>query len=248
MPPEHDRSDSTSDSASPPGPPLKRQKYNVTEAPVTQSTLAPKEASHPLTDHSSVGSSLSSSENFREDTISNPSEDTSGGETDSDDGSLFDFGAGQSLAPSVLCARCQYICDNWFSVLSRRLSDRIEFPHCENSFVLEASAKQGCSLCAQFMASVDPEWLEASRQRWNKKSGVRTGSNGGRVNVQNTAYPAAVNLIHGRHCWTLHLSFGRGSGNFFVDMVPVLGPGKSIQRRRLFSAIADLCDSMSYTA
>jgi hypothetical protein len=155
---------------------------------------------------------------------------------------------GQSrLAPSVLCTKCQFICDNWSSVVSQR-PGHTEFTHCENAFVLEASAKQGCSLCAQFLASVDRACLEDSRQRLKEKSGDRTSSIGGRINVQNVAYPAVVNPIHGRHCWTLHLSFGRGSGNFFLDMVPALGPGRRIRRRRFLSLIADIYDSILYTA
>ena len=89
----------------------------------------------------------------------NEFEETSGGESDGDDGSLFDFDAGQlRVPPSVLCAKCQFICDSWSLVLSRTLEDdHIDFPHCDSSAALEASAKRGCSLCAQFLASVDQE-------------------------------------------------------------------------------------------
>jgi hypothetical protein len=166
----------------------------------------------------------------------NEFEETSGGESDGDDGSLFDFDACQSrLPPSVLCVKCQFICDNWSSILSRTLEDdHIDFPHCDSSFVLEASAKRGCSLCAQFLASVDQERLEDSRQRRQEKQGDGIGDLGGRIKVQNAVFDRKdVNPIHRKHCWILHLSFGHGVQNFFVDIVPALGPGKFNQRKSL---------------
>src|SRR6266849_5092742 len=114
MPPGDDRSDTSSDSAAPEGPPSKRLKYSDLEE------LDTKDKEH---------------------------EESSGGDSDGDDGSLFDFGAGQStLPPSVLCSGCRFICDNWSSLQAKE-PGRIEFPHCANAITLEVSAKRGCSMC-----------------------------------------------------------------------------------------------------
>lgn len=48
-----------------------------------------------------------------------------------------------------------------------------------------------------------------------------------------------VNPIHRKHCWILHLSFGHGVQNFFVDIVPALGLSKFNQLKLLPFQIAD---------
>lgn len=155
-------------------------------------------------------------------------EEMSNGETDGDDGSLFDFEAEQTkLPPSFLCEKCQLICDKWYPWDM----NGVQFSHCENSFVLEASAKRGCSLCMQFFASVDQELLEDRRQRLKEgpDDGFgESGDFGGFIGIQDAAFEKMEANPQITPSWTLCLSFGHGAQNFFVDMIPALGPGRYI--------------------
>ena len=69
-------------------------------------------------------------------------------EAESDDGSVSIVDENQSDAcPSSLCARCQYMFDNWPQGL---LTGFVTFPHYTDYIELQNSAANGCALCLQF--------------------------------------------------------------------------------------------------
>jgi hypothetical protein len=135
----------------------------------------------------------------------NESQVSDDSEDGGDDGSLFDFGADQ-VRPlsSILCARCQLVVDNWSFALH---NDDVKFPHCENSFVLEVSARDGCSLCAQFLGSKDQMSLKINREMQEETPDKGFGYDGGTVCIDNSTDWVEVYPALRRPCWRLKLSF-----------------------------------------
>jgi len=181
---------SSSEPASPEGPPLKRKEYDLVE---TSDTLV-----------SDAGSS--------------------DGISDGDDGSLFDFDAGQSRKPlSALCAHCRLICG--VSV------EQMEAPHRENILALEASAERGCPLCTQFLASVDQEWVDELKKRLQETPDDHFTSIVRREYLLSSTFDEhGVNLGTHRRGWKLDLYMNH-LWSFSVDMIPAPGRGQSNMAR-----------------
>jgi hypothetical protein len=173
-------------------------------------------------------------------TTENESQALDDWEDGGDDGSLFDFGTNQ-VRPlrSILCARCQLVVGNWFALHN----NDAKFPHCENSFVLEASAREGCALCAQFLGSMDPMLLKVYREMQEETQDHGFINGGGIICIDYSTDWTEVHPALRKPCWRLKLSFppkhlasARNEGlfvpssidelNFWVEMVPSLGHGR----------------------
>jgi hypothetical protein len=171
---------------------------------------------HRLSIRSSSG--LPSSPNARHTGAEELSKPTSG-EDDAVEGPVVDIGVGQVMQPPpALCARCQFICNNWSS-------GRTDFPHCESLNVLEASAKGGCSLCAQFLASADKEPLNQQTDLRETpidesvvyvRSGIANGNGEFIPDTQKTFWTLVL-LLTGKHERTWKCS---------VEMTPAVDSGK----------------------